>query len=217
MPVRLLRRQPRPSNFQPPRLVSHPDSTASSGTLATEEVTDSDAAHYYNVMFTHAHKNRRVYTEGYFHFSPKHKSSLYNLSGKKLGESFTVEKQDEPKKRISLVQVGEVVILEQWAVEILEEIDQAEFTRNLEVPCMSKQKIKKSMQNLPTIATSDNIGFTLLSRMGWSAGKGLGKDESGMVEPLGISIRDCTTGLGFSGSVASVNKNKKKNNKKRRL
>ncbi|CAA2959489.1 G patch domain-containing protein 8 [Olea europaea subsp. europaea] len=43
--------------------------------------------------------------------------------------------------------------------------------------------------------TSSNIGFRLLQKMGWK-GKGLGKDEQGIVEPIKSGIRDAKLGLG---------------------
>ncbi|KAH0463863.1 hypothetical protein IEQ34_006649 [Dendrobium chrysotoxum] len=43
--------------------------------------------------------------------------------------------------------------------------------------------------SLDTQLTSSNIGYRLLQRMGWK-GKGLGKDEQGIVEPIKAGIRD---------------------------
>ncbi|KAL2536906.1 G-patch domain-containing protein [Forsythia ovata] len=43
--------------------------------------------------------------------------------------------------------------------------------------------------------TSSNIGFRLLQKMGWK-GKGLGKDEQGIVEPIKSGVRDSKLGLG---------------------
>ncbi|XP_050382961.1 uncharacterized protein LOC126799741 [Argentina anserina] len=42
---------------------------------------------------------------------------------------------------------------------------------------------------------SSNIGFRLLQKMGWK-GKGLGKDEQGIVEPIKSGIRDPKLGVG---------------------
>ncbi|OVA16622.1 G-patch domain [Macleaya cordata] len=49
--------------------------------------------------------------------------------------------------------------------------------------------------SLDTQLTSSNIGFRLLQKMGWK-GKGLGKDEQGMVEPIKAGIRDPKLGIG---------------------
>ncbi|KAI5658349.1 hypothetical protein M9H77_27142 [Catharanthus roseus] len=43
--------------------------------------------------------------------------------------------------------------------------------------------------------TSSNIGFRLLQKMGWK-GKGLGKDEQGIVEPIKSGIRNPKLGIG---------------------
>ncbi|KAI9081065.1 hypothetical protein K1719_037045 [Acacia pycnantha] len=43
--------------------------------------------------------------------------------------------------------------------------------------------------------TSSNIGFKLLQKMGWK-GKGLGKNEQGIIEPIKSGIRDPRLGVG---------------------
>lgn len=49
--------------------------------------------------------------------------------------------------------------------------------------------------SLDTHITSSNIGFKLLQKMGWK-GKGLGKNEQGIVEPIKSGIRDPRLGVG---------------------
>ncbi|XP_034705882.1 G patch domain-containing protein 8 isoform X1 [Vitis riparia] len=49
--------------------------------------------------------------------------------------------------------------------------------------------------SLDTQLTSSNIGFRLLQKMGWK-GKGLGKDEQGIIEPIKSGIRDPRLGVG---------------------
>ncbi|KAL2345576.1 hypothetical protein Fmac_006861 [Flemingia macrophylla] len=49
--------------------------------------------------------------------------------------------------------------------------------------------------SLDTQLTSSNIGFKLLQKMGWK-GKGLGKDEQGIIEPIKSGIRDPRLGVG---------------------
>ncbi|GMH07702.1 hypothetical protein Nepgr_009542 [Nepenthes gracilis] len=49
--------------------------------------------------------------------------------------------------------------------------------------------------SLDTQLTSSNIGFRLLQKMGWK-GKGLGKDEQGIIEPVKSGIRDPKLGVG---------------------
>ncbi|KAE8010400.1 hypothetical protein FH972_006771 [Carpinus fangiana] len=49
--------------------------------------------------------------------------------------------------------------------------------------------------SLDTQLTSSNIGFRLLQKMGWK-GKGLGKNEQGIVEPIKSGIRDPKLGVG---------------------
>ncbi|KAF8392748.1 hypothetical protein HHK36_023097 [Tetracentron sinense] len=61
-------------------------------------------------------------------------------------------------------------------------------TENLDVDNMEQA-------SLDTQLTSSNIGFRLLQKMGWK-GKGLGKDEQGIVEPIKAGIRDPKLGVG---------------------
>ncbi|KAF6167226.1 hypothetical protein GIB67_029864 [Kingdonia uniflora] len=49
--------------------------------------------------------------------------------------------------------------------------------------------------SLDTQITSSNVGFRLLQKMGWK-GKGLGKDEQGIVEPIKGGTGDSKLGLG---------------------
>ncbi|WCJ26830.1 D111/G-patch domain-containing protein [Euphorbia peplus] len=49
--------------------------------------------------------------------------------------------------------------------------------------------------SLDTMLTASNIGFRLLQKMGWK-GKGLGKNEQGIVEPIKSGIRDPKLGIG---------------------
>lgn len=49
--------------------------------------------------------------------------------------------------------------------------------------------------SLDTQLTSSNIGYRLLQKMGWK-GRGLGKDEQGIVEPIKAGIRDPKLGVG---------------------
>ncbi|CAI0552037.1 unnamed protein product [Linum tenue] len=46
-----------------------------------------------------------------------------------------------------------------------------------------------------TKLTASNVGFRLLQKMGWK-GKGLGKNEQGIVEPIKSGIRDPKLGIG---------------------
>ncbi|XP_058076523.1 uncharacterized protein LOC131225112 isoform X2 [Magnolia sinica] len=61
-------------------------------------------------------------------------------------------------------------------------------TENLELDNLERA-------SLDTQLTSSNVGFRLLQKMGWK-GKGLGKDEQGIVEPIRAGIRDPKLGVG---------------------
>jgi len=47
-----------------------------------------------------------------------------------------------------------------------------------------------------TQLTASNVGFRLLQKMGWKTGKGLGKNEQGILEPIRADIRDAKLGVG---------------------
>jgi vacuolar-type H+-ATPase subunit I/STV1 len=49
--------------------------------------------------------------------------------------------------------------------------------------------------SVDTQLTSSNIGFRLLQKMGWK-GKGLGKEEQGIIEPIKAGVRDAKLGVG---------------------
>lgn len=58
-----------------------------------------------------------------------------------------------------------------------------------------------------------NIGFKLLSKMGWKEGTGIGKTEGGIREPINATIRQTSVGLGYSNieqSIDTSEKDKKK-------
>lgn len=52
--------------------------------------------------------------------------------------------------------------------------------------------------------SSENKGFKLLSKMGWSEGKSIGKSDSGIKEPVQLKTQQGTSGLGSDVSQSSV-------------
>jgi hypothetical protein len=56
---------------------------------------------------------------------------------------------------------------------------------------------------------SNNIGNKMLKAMGYKEGSGLGKDSSGIVEPIKVEIRDATKGLGFQKNFAKPTDSKR--------
>ncbi|XP_011644651.1 angiogenic factor with G patch and FHA domains 1 isoform X1 [Pogonomyrmex barbatus] len=55
---------------------------------------------------------------------------------------------------------------------------------------------KTQQSSIHTSITKDNIGFKLLSKMGWSEGRSLGKDGDGRTEPLPLMYNHNKVGLG---------------------
>ncbi|XP_059652195.1 uncharacterized protein LOC132299526 [Cornus florida] len=75
-----------------------------------------------------------------------------------------------------------------------------EFAEEFRLPINQKPTENVDLDNveqasLDTQLTSSNVGFRLLQKMGWK-GKGLGKDEQGIIEPIRSGIRDPKLGIG---------------------
>lgn len=59
-------------------------------------------------------------------------------------------------------------------------------------------------QGLQKSLTSENKGFEMLSRMGYKTGQAIGKTSSGIVEPIGIKIKDGRAGLGREAAIKEL-------------
>ncbi|KAL9275588.1 G patch domain-containing protein [Drosera capensis] len=55
---------------------------------------------------------------------------------------------------------------------------------------------ERTLANLGSAIPQSNIGFTLLKKMGYTPGLGLGKKVEGRVEPVGVEIRRTRAGIG---------------------
>lgn len=60
----------------------------------------------------------------------------------------------------------------------------------------SHGSVKTEQASVNTSISSDNKGFKLLSKMGWSEGKSIGKSQEGIKEPIQVNAQQGTTGLG---------------------
>lgn len=60
-------------------------------------------------------------------------------------------------------------------------------------------------QGLQKSLTSENKGFAMLSRMGYKSGQSIGKNSTtGIVEPIGIKIKDGRAGLGREAAIKEL-------------
>ncbi|RKP27895.1 G-patch domain-containing protein, partial [Syncephalis pseudoplumigaleata] len=59
-----------------------------------------------------------------------------------------------------------------------------------------KQRISRDPNNLVWSNDTSKFGFKMLEKMGWAPGKGLGKDEQGVVEHLKVSLKEDQLGVG---------------------
>ena len=57
---------------------------------------------------------------------------------------------------------------------------------------------KTESSHLEKSIDSKNKGFKMLQKMGWSEGKGLGKESKGRIEPVSVATKNDRSGLGDS-------------------
>lgn len=60
----------------------------------------------------------------------------------------------------------------------------------------SHGSVKTVQASVNQSISSDNKGFKLLSKMGWSEGKSIGKTQEGITEPVQVKTQQGTSGLG---------------------
>jgi hypothetical protein len=53
--------------------------------------------------------------------------------------------------------------------------------------------------------SESNVGSRMMSKMGWTKGKGLGRSNQGIVDPIEATRRQRSAGLGASGSRTVAN------------
>ncbi|KAL1502145.1 hypothetical protein ABEB36_007332 [Hypothenemus hampei] len=80
--------------------------------------------------------------------------------------------------------------------------DRAE-KRRIEVGSQNPYE-KTEFASVDTSISSENKGFKLLAKMGWKEGESLGKDGSGVKEPVKVVANSGTTGIGSENSAPSI-------------
>lgn len=96
-------------------------------------------------------------------------------------------RQDIRRRQQKTAEEDEVSVLEEFAEEFRLPIHHRP-TENVDLDNVEQA-------SLDTQLTSSNVGFRLLQKMGWK-GKGLGKNEQGITEPIKSGIRDSKLGVG---------------------
>lgn len=61
---------------------------------------------------------------------------------------------------------------------------------------MQEEEDKQTLANLESAIPQSNIGFKMLKQMGYTPGSTLGKEGSGLAEPVGVEIRRTRAGIG---------------------
>ncbi|KAF5279863.1 hypothetical protein FQA39_LY18208 [Lamprigera yunnana] len=67
-----------------------------------------------------------------------------------------------------------------------------------------KQKFLLNPQGKHWLGDSNKFGFKLLESMGWSEGKGLGKEQDGITEPIRVAFKNDNKGLGLKETASSM-------------
>ncbi|XP_076907592.1 uncharacterized protein LOC143564094 [Bidens hawaiensis] len=91
------------------------------------------------------------------------------------------------KRQLKTDEENDVSVLEELAEEFRLPINQR--------PVENVDLDNVEQASLDTQLTASNVGFRLLQKMGWK-GKGLGKNEQGMTEPIKAGLRDSKLGVG---------------------
>ncbi|KRT79843.1 hypothetical protein AMK59_8335 [Oryctes borbonicus] len=71
-----------------------------------------------------------------------------------------------------------------------------------------EQEKEAREKGLSTAISSDNIGFKLLQKMGYKEGKSLGKNDSGIKEPINVALKESTSGVGREKHIDDIVKKK---------
>uniref|UniRef100_A0A182KDB3 G-patch domain-containing protein n=1 Tax=Anopheles christyi TaxID=43041 RepID=A0A182KDB3_9DIPT len=66
----------------------------------------------------------------------------------------------------------------------------------------SNEHEKTQVASLDQSISSNNKGFQMLSKLGWNEGKPLGKNDSGLTEPITLTTNVGTSGLGSNSQLA---------------
>ena len=83
------------------------------------------------------------------------------------------------------------------------EISEEDQVRRMLINSRARQKIGEDPQNQEWANDHSKFGFKMLRQMGWSQGKGLGKQENGMTSHLKISKKQINSGLGFNHDLSN--------------
>ncbi|KAI6673813.1 hypothetical protein NL676_001719 [Syzygium grande] len=68
--------------------------------------------------------------------------------------------------------------------------------RKLEIERKQQEEDEQTLAGIEAPIPESNVGFKLLTRMGYTPGSALGKEGSGKAEPVGLEIRRSRAGIG---------------------
>jgi len=132
----------------------------------------------------------------------------YNYSKKPLEEPKTI---DEPqpsnlshKEQLKLLQ-------KRYGLDTEKYLENPSGTKNKNYEDRAEKRrvkvgsshgsVKTEQASVNTSISSENKGFKMLSKMGWSEGKSIGKSQEGIKEPVLVKTQQGTSGLGCESVV----------------
>ncbi|XP_031626133.1 angiogenic factor with G patch and FHA domains 1 isoform X2 [Contarinia nasturtii] len=93
--------------------------------------------------------------------------------------------------------------------------DRAEQRRQTVGSSCEHEKTKAASLN--SSISSENKGFKMLSKLGWSAGQALGKNSDGLLEPIPLQMNEKNKGLGCESSSTSFQQHDSKQKHKAQI
>ncbi|KAK1418298.1 hypothetical protein QVD17_27441 [Tagetes erecta] len=112
---------------------------------------------------------------------------LWDLACSEMDNRRYNGRQNIQKRQLKADEENEASVLEEFAEEFRLPIHHR--------PVENVDLDNVEQASLDTQITSSNVGFRLLQKMGWK-GKGLGKNEQGITEPIKSGLRDSKLGVG---------------------
>jgi hypothetical protein len=74
--------------------------------------------------------------------------------------------------------------------------------RQIESKVSLKEKMEETREKgLSRSIPSENIGFKMLKMMGYKEGKGIGKNENGRVNPIGVFVKHVVSSIEYTPTV----------------
>lgn len=87
--------------------------------------------------------------------------------------------------------------LGEWTVEVVNEMDEEEYNRELNARKWRNNPNQDCKVEAKAMDTTTSIGAKMMQQMGWKGG-GIGKNEDGALEPCEMIIKKSHFGVGYT-------------------